>query len=161
MLDELAKRSRANKPKSNFQGEIAETEIRGEKVLLLWPHTFMNLSGSSLLAARDFYKLADDELLVICDDFNLPLGKLRIRPQGSAGGQKGLHDVIRRLGSENIPRLRIGVGPVPAGWDGAAFVLGKFTKDETTEIEIAIQTAADAVEDWISLGIKDCMNRYN
>jgi peptidyl-tRNA hydrolase, PTH1 family len=161
VLDELARRHQANKPKSNFQGEITETEIRGEKVLLLWPQTFMNLSGGSLLAARDFYKLADNELLVVCDDFNLPLAKLRIRPQGSAGGQKGLSDVIRRVGSENVPRLRIGVGPVPAGWDGAAFVLGKFTKDETPEIEIAVIQAADAVEDWISRGIQECMNRYN
>jgi peptidyl-tRNA hydrolase, PTH1 family len=161
VLDELARRKQANKPKSNFQGEITETEIRGEKTLLLWPQTFMNLSGGSVLAARDFYKLADEEVLVVCDDFNLPLAKLRIRPQGSAGGQKGLDDIIRRLGTDSVPRLRIGVGPVPAGWDGAAFVLGKFAKDEVTEMEIVVKEAADAVEDWISLGIKECMNRHN
>ncbi|MCC7086695.1 MAG: aminoacyl-tRNA hydrolase [Pirellulales bacterium] len=160
-LDEVARRNQASKSKSNFQGELCEAEIRGEKTLLLWPQTFMNLSGGSVLAAREFYKLANTELLIICDDFNLPLAKLRLRPQGSAGGQKGLDDIIRRLGSEALPRLRIGVGPVPAGWDGAAFVLGKFTKEETTEIEIAIKTAADAVEDWVSRGMHECMNRYN
>jgi peptidyl-tRNA hydrolase, PTH1 family len=161
VLEELARRHRSGKPKSNFQGELSEVEIRGEKVLLLWPQTFMNLSGGSVLAARDFYKLPDDALLVVCDDFNLPLGKLRLRAQGSAGGQKGLDDILRRLASDSVPRLRIGVGPVPAGWDGAAFVLGKFTKDELTEIEITIAEAADAVEDWISLGMQECMNRNN
>jgi PTH1 family peptidyl-tRNA hydrolase len=161
VLDELVRRNPAGSRKHSFQGELSETSIRGEKVLLLWPQTFMNLSGTSALAARDFYKLTNEELLVVCDDFNLPLSKLRIRPQGSAGGQKGLADIIQRLGSDCIPRLRIGVGPVPSGWDGAAFVLGKFAKAEQTEIEITLKEAADAVEDWIGLGIHECMNRHN
>lgn len=160
VLNELARRHAAPRPKSNFQGEIAETEIAGQRVLLLWPQTFMNASGGSVLAARDFYKLADDELLVVCDDFNLPLGRLRIRPQGSAGGQKGLADVITRLG-ESIPRLRIGVGPVPDNWDPADFVLSKFNKQDLPEIEIALAQAADAVQTWIRLGIDECMNKYN
>ncbi len=121
----------------------------------------MNLSGASVLAARDFYKLADQELLIVCDDFNLPLAKLRMRPEGSSGGQNGLDDVINRLGTEAVPRLRIGVGPLPANWDPADFVLSRFTKEELPQIEPAVIRAADAVEDWTKLGIAECMNRYN
>jgi len=161
VLNILAERHRAAQAKSNFQGETTETQIRGDKALLLWPQTFMNRSGGSALAARDFYKLANEDVLVVCDDFNLPLGKLRFRSEGSAGGQKGLADIIARLGSESIPRLRIGVGPVPANWDPADFVLSRFNKEELPIIEPTVVLAADAVEDWIALGIKDCMNRYN
>ena len=112
-----------------------------------------------MLAARDFYKLENDDVLVVCDDFNLPLAKLRIRPQGSAGGQKGLADMIIRLGTEAVPRLRIGVGPVPEHWDPADFVFSKFAKQEISEIEPTIDRAADAVEDWIRLDMKECMNQ--
>ena len=92
-------------------------------------------SGSSVQPARDFYKLENDDLLIVCDDFNLPLGKIRLRGAGSAGGQKGLDDIIRRLGTDEVPRLRVGIGPVPEGWDPAGFVLGKFARDDAPEIE--------------------------
>jgi peptidyl-tRNA hydrolase, PTH1 family len=161
VLNELARRHNAARPKANFQGETSEAQIHGDRVLLLWPHTFMNLSGASVLAARDFYKLENHELLIVCDDFNLPLAKLRLRPEGSAGGQKGLDDVIVRLATEAVPRLRIGVGPLPANWDPADFVLSRFTKEEVPEIEAAVTRAADAVEDWTKLTIAEVMNRYN
>lgn len=161
VLNELARRHKAARPKTNFQGEISETELPGQKILLLWPHTFMNLSGASVLAARDFYKLDNSELLIVCDDFNLPLAKLRMRSEGSAGGQKGLDDIVLRLGTTAVPRLRIGVGPVPPSWDPADFVLSRFTKEELPQIEPALIRATDAVEDWIKLGIAECMNRYN
>ena len=147
--------------KTAFQGETVEASVAGEKCLLLWPHTFMNLSGGSVLAARDFYKIADGDVLIVCDDFNLPLGKLRFRASGSAGGQKGLADIIRRLGTPNVPRLRVGVGTPPAGFDAADYVLGKFRKEEMPEIEVALQEAADAVEFWAKQGLGPCMNRYN
>ena len=140
------------RPRVNFQAEVSEVSIAGEKVLLVQPQTFMNVSGTTALQVRDFYKLNEDDLLVVCDDFALPLGRLRLRPQGSGGGQKGLADIILRLGTENVPRLRIGVGPLPAGWDAADFVLSKFAKNETAEIELAIVRAADAVEQWIAEG---------
>jgi peptidyl-tRNA hydrolase, PTH1 family len=161
VLNLLAERKHAAARKANFQGEITEIELGGQRVLLLWPHTFMNRSGGSVLAARDFYKIANAEIIVVCDDFNLPLGKLRVRTDGSSGGQKGLADTINRLGDDKVPRLRIGVGPVPASWDPADFVLGKFTKDEQTEIEINIQRSADAVETWVNLGITVVMNKFN
>ena len=148
-------------PKAAFGGEVLDLPMRDERVLLLAPHTFMNRSGESVLAARDFYKVENESLLVVCDDFNLPLGKLRLRPKGSAGGQKGLEDIIRRLGTQDVPRLRIGIGPVPGRWDPADFVLGKFTKDERKEIDLSVQDAADAVTDWANEGIEAAMNKWN
>jgi peptidyl-tRNA hydrolase, PTH1 family len=161
VADELAQRHGVGGRKSKFQGDVNEIELNGEKAILLWPHTYMNLSGASALAARDFYKLENHELLVVCDDFNLPLGKLRFRADGSAGGQKGLADVIVRLGTDVVPRLRIGVGPLPPNWDPADFVLSRFTKEEQPTVESTIATAADAVENWIDRGIAGCMNKFN
>ena len=161
VVAEVARRHVAEKPKAKFHGEVVEARIEGEKVVLLCPATYMNRSGTSVLAARDFYKLADDEILIVCDDINLPLAKLRIRVRGSSGGQKGLADVIRRLGNEEVSRLRIGVGAPPEGWDAAAYVLGKFTQEEQIEVGPAILRAADAAVVWARDGIADCMNQYN
>ena len=140
VVAETARKFAASSPKAAFQGELAEANIAGQRVLLLCPQTFMNLSGGSVLASRDFYKINNDDLLVVCDDFNIPLGRLRMRPKGSAGGQKGLADIIGRLGTDTVSRLRVGVGPVPSGWDAADFVLGKFAKDQQTEIDITVAT---------------------
>jgi len=146
-LDRLATRAGSPPRKQRFQGEVAQASIRGVPVLLLWPLTWMNLSGSSVLAARD--------------DFNLPLDTLRLRPGGSAGGQNGLADVLARLGTTTIPRLRLGIGPVPAGWKAADFVLGKFPKAERERVGVVIERAADAAEEWAALGIQAAMNAYN
>jgi peptidyl-tRNA hydrolase, PTH1 family len=157
----LAKKFARTTPRARFQGEIVEATIAGHKTLLLTPLTYMNQSGASVLATRDFYKIENENLLVVCDDFALPLAKLRIRVKGSSGGQKGLEDILRRLGTEEIPRLRIGVGPLPPGRDAAAFVLGKFTTDEQPEIADAIQRASEAVATWVELGLATAMNKYN
>ena len=111
--------------------------------------------------ARDFYQVENEDLLIVCDDFNLPLAKLRFRGHGSAGGQKGLADILRRLGTEHVPRLRLGIGSPPPSWDVADFVLSRFNAAERTEIEVAIQEAADGVVDWVGRGLEHCMNRYN
>jgi PTH1 family peptidyl-tRNA hydrolase len=161
VLDSLESRSASGKRQVEFQAESVGANVGGDKALLLWPQTFMNLSGSSVLAARDFYKLSDADVMVVCDDFNLPLGKLRVRKEGSAGGQKGLENIVQRLGTQQVPRLRIGIGSPPSGRDPADFVLSKFKTDEQTEIEIAIARAADAVEVWAREGIEVCMNRFN
>ena len=121
----------------------------------------MNLSGASVLAARDFYKIPEQDLLVVCDDLNLPLAKLRVRAAGSAGGQKGLEDIIRRLGTEEFARLRIGIGAPPAGWDWPDFVLSKFTKEEIPAMEQAVGRAVEAIGVWAREGVQACMNRYN
>lgn len=157
----LAERFGQSTPRSKFQGEVVEGAVGFEKLLLLCPHTYMNRSGSSVLASREFYKLELADLLIVCDDLSLPLGKLRIRTKGSSGGQNGLRDIIRCLGSEEFPRLRIGIGTPPPGWDAADFVLSKFTADDRAEMEIAVSRAADAVECWVKDGIESCMNQYN
>lgn len=161
VLEVLARRAGSPPRKQRFQGEAAQATVRGVPVLLLWPLTWMNLSGSSVLAARDFYKISDSDMIVICDDFNLPLDTIRLRPGGSAGGQNGLADVLARLGTTTIPRLRLGIGPVPAGWKAADFVLGKFPKAERERVGVVIERAADAAEEWAALGIQAAMNAYN
>lgn len=157
----LARKFATGKPKTDFQAEVVEAAIGSERVLLVCPQTFMNLSGASVIKARDFYKLENRELLIVADDFNLPLGKLRVRTGGSAGGQKGLADIIRCLGTEEFPRLRIGIGVPPENWEGRDFVLSKFTKDEQPEMQIAVVRAAEAVECWATEGIAACMNQFN
>ena len=157
----LAKEAGADKPKQKFEAELCEVQVEGERVLLLCPLTYMNLSGKSVLAARDFFKLDHGSILVVCDDFNLPLGRLRIRADGSAGGQKGLQDILQQLGTQSVPRLRLGIGPTPGGWNPADFVLGKFTKTEQEAVDVAVAQAVDAVRMWIRQGVEPTMNRYN
>ena len=157
----LAKQFASDSPRARFQGEAAEATIAGHKALLLTPLTYMNLSGASVLAARDFYKIELPDILIVCDDFNLPLAKLRLRAKGTAGGQNGLANILERLGTDEVPRLRIGIGPVPAGRDAAAFVLGRFTKDEQPVIAEALDKAAQAAAAWVESGIAEAMNKYN
>jgi PTH1 family peptidyl-tRNA hydrolase len=157
----LAGRFGASSPRARFQGETVQANIAGHKVLLLTPLTYMNASGGSVLAARDFYKIELADMLIVCDDFNLPLAKLRLRAKGSAGGQKGLEDILRRLGTEEVPRLRMGIGAVPPGRDVAGYVLSRFTKDEQPVIAEAIERAAEAAVAWVEQGLEPVMNRYN
>lgn len=161
VLGELARLHAVGPVQHKFQGEVLEADLGGQRALLLSPTTFMNRSGASVQEAKRFYKIADDEMMVVCDDLNLPTGKLRIRARGSSGGQKGLDDIILRLGTEEFPRLRIGIGAPPEGWDWADYVLSKFRPDELPEIELAVRRAADAVVVWAREGIDVCMNRYN
>ncbi|MGD9632595.1 MAG: aminoacyl-tRNA hydrolase [Pirellulales bacterium] len=161
VLNRLAERFGDGQTKEKFDGQMMEARIGAERVLLLWPHTFMNLSGRCVGPAVEFYKLELSDLLVVCDDFNLPLGKLRFRREGSAGGQNGLADIIRRLGTEEFARLRVGIGPVPENWNAADFVLGKFAAAEKDTINEVLVRAADGVECWVTSGVEASMNRFN
>ena len=161
VLDLVARRNAAGAVKEKFNGRIADATIGNEKVLLLWPQTLMNLSGQSVGPTAQFYNVSLADILVIGDDFNLPLGKLRFRSQGSAGGQKGLGDILRRLGSQDVPRLRVGIGPVPNAWDAADFVLAKFGPSDRTIIEETVARAAEAVECWVCEGIDVSMRKFN
>lgn len=170
----LAGRWGADPVRVKHESLIAECRIGQQKCLLVWPQTFMNRSGLAVRSAVGFYKSPLEDLLVVCDDFNLPLGKLRIKTQGSAGGQNGLKDILNHLGGQDVPRLRLGIGPLPPGGGGdrgggdrgggdevTGFVLGKFAKSEQNEAEAMIQTAADAVERWARDGATEAMNQYN
>jgi PTH1 family peptidyl-tRNA hydrolase len=158
---ELARMHGAGRPRDEFQGEVVDAQIDGQKVLLLCPHTLMNLSGISVRRAVDFYHLAMDDVLVVCDDMDLTVARLRFRARGSAGGQKGLADVIRHLGTDELARLRVGIGRPPQGWDAVAYVLGKFTAAQAEEMDLAVGRAADAAAEWVREGIAACMNKYN
>ena len=161
VLAKLAEKYGEGTARARFRGETIEARISGEKVLLLSPLTYMNLSGESIREAKDFYKVPTDDILIVCDDFSLPLGKLRIRSQGSSGGQKGLASAIKHLGTQEVPRLRIGIGLPPENWDVADYVLSKFGKQEKDEIDRALGQGADAARDWVIDGTDECMNRYN
>lgn len=144
-----------------FKGVYADGHIAGEKVLLVQPQTFMNLSGECVREVADFYKLNPDEIIIICDDINLDVGRLRIRKKGSAGGHNGLKNIIAHLGTEEFPRIRVGVGEKTEGWDLADYVLARFDKDSEPVICEALANVVGAVETWISEGIDAAMNRFN
>ncbi len=161
VLAELARRFGDGHIKAKFHGEVVEANLEGKRVLLLSPLTYMNDSGKSVREAKSFYKIPEEDLLVVCDDLNLPVAKLRFRTKGSSGGQKGLEDIVRRLGTDEFSRLRIGIGAPPNGWAWPDYVLSKFTKEENPDIEEAVRRAADAAVVWACEGCDACMNRYN
>ncbi len=162
VLAELVKRVSFDKPRNQFHAEAWDAKIGGKNVLLLCPTTFMNLSGTAVSEAIRFYKLnPENDLLVICDDLDLPLGKLRFRESAGSGGQKGLKDVAAKLGTQIFARIRIGIGRPSSTDQVVDFVLTPFRKDEKDEIVLAIQNAADAARLWVERGAQEAMNRYN
>lgn len=161
VIQALAQRYATAPGRLKFEGQIQEGLVGSEKILLLMPHTFMNLSGRCVRYALDFYKLPPADLLLICDDFHLPLGTLRLRPSGSDGGQKGLADTIRQLGTDQFARLRLGIGPVPDQWDPADFVLGKFAAHEHKAVNDEIKRACEAAATWVEQGVLAAMGKFN
>jgi PTH1 family peptidyl-tRNA hydrolase len=160
VVDVLARSARADRFLRRFEADIAEADESGEKVLYAKPQTFMNVSGRSVRQIVDFYKIGIGDLLVVCDDVNLPVGKLRVRPGGSPGGHNGLKDIERHVGTAEYARLRIGVG-APERADMADYVLARFRPSERPVIEDAIVTAAQAVGLWLRQGTAACMNQFN
>ena len=136
--------------------------IAGRKVLLAKPQTYMNLSGESLRALTDFYKIdVETELLVIYDDISLDVGQLRIRKKGSAGGHNGMKNIILHLGTQVFSRIRVGVGEKPAGWDLADYVLGGFSKEDEALVKEACEHAAEAAAEILTDGPDKAMNDFN
>lgn len=135
--------------------------IEGQKVILLKPLTYMNLSGESIREAADYYKIAPEDILVIFDDISLDVGQLRIRKKGSAGGHNGIKSIIAHLGTTEFPRIKVGVGEKPKGWDLADYVLGKFSGEDAKLIGEAAADASDAVKLMLTKDIDAAMNKYN
>ncbi len=160
--DALAKKLGVSIDRLRFKALTAAAEINGEKVLLMKPQTFMNLSGEAVGQAARFYKIPPERVLVVSDEISLPLGKLRVRPKGSAGGHNGLKSVIASLGSDAFPRIRIGVGAPPhPDYDMADWVLSVFRDQDLEDMLAASDRAAEAVTTYISNGPERAMNRFN
>ena len=159
VVEALARRWEVEVRRRKFLARVGEAARGGRRVLLVKPGTYMNASGRSARAALDFYRLGPEELCVVSDDVNLPLGRLRVRRSGSAGGHRGLESVAVSLGTDCFGRLRVGVG-APRG-DPRDYVLSTFSTEESDAAEAAVERAASAVECWLEEGIERCMNRYN
>ena len=152
------------KPNADFQALVAAGKLAGAKVLLLFPQSYMNLSGGSVAKAASFYKLKPANVLVIFDDKDIPLGTLRLRPAGSSGGHNGVKSIIERLGTEEFPRLRVGTGTAASlsrQADAADFVLKRPSKAEQETLDAAVARAAEAVEVALAEGLEAAMSRFN
>lgn len=145
--------------REKFKGTYGEGIISSEKVILLKPSTYMNLSGESVREIIDFYKIPNENLIVIYDDISLDIGRLRIRSKGSAGGHNGIKNIIANLGSDVFPRIKVGVGQ--PNQELVSYVLGKFSKEEREQIEKVFHASVEVVECIIKDGIKEAMNRFN
>lgn len=160
--DAMAKAQGAAINRSRFKALTGTCDIGGETVMLMKPQTFMNLSGEAVAQAVSFYKLAPDHVIVVSDEVALPIGKLRIRTKGSAGGHNGLKNIIALLGTDQFPRIRIGVGAAPhPDYDMADWVLSSFKGKDVEDILAAAARAAEAVECYITKGADRAMNLYN
>ena len=160
-LDALADKYNIDVREKAFKGLIGKGVIEGNKVILVKPQTYMNLSGECIRQVMDYYKVDPSEFIVIYDDISLVPGGIRIRKKGSAGGHNGIKNIIAHLGTQEFPRVRIGVGEKPARMDLADYVLGHFSAEEKKIMEQAVKEAADAVCEIVSEGIDKAMNDHN
>lgn len=159
VVDNIAKEYNIEINRQKFKGMCGEGFINGEKVILLKPTTYMNLSGESIREVVDFYKLSNDDVLVIYDDISLDVGRLRIREKGSAGGHNGIKSIIAHLGTDIFPRIKVGVGQPNV--DLVNYVLSKFTKEEMEVLNESIDASTKAAKEIISNDVKTAMNIYN
>ena len=160
-INKLAYDFNINVKKSRFRAHIGEGMIGRTSVLLVKPQTYMNLSGESVRAVLQFYKIPPSEMIVLYDDVNLPVGDVRVREKGGAGGHNGMRNIIDQLKTEDFPRVRIGISAKPPGWDLADYVLSRFPKEEWDAMINGVTQAGDAVSLILRDGVAGAMNRYN
>ncbi|MDQ0150243.1 aminoacyl-tRNA hydrolase [Eubacterium multiforme] len=158
-IDYIAKKYNIDINRKKFKGEYGEGFIGSEKVILMKPTTYMNLSGECVREVLDFYKLTNEDMLVIYDDISLDIGKIRIRGKGSAGGHNGIKSIIAHVGSDEFSRIKIGVGQPKE--DLVNYVLGKFSKEEKEVLEESLEVSKLATDTIIKEDISSAMNKYN
>lgn len=161
VLDRLAQKNGIEVIDLKGKALTGKGMICGEKVLLAKPQTYMNLSGEAVRALSDYYKIEPQDILIIYDDIDLEPGKMRVRKSGSAGSHNGMKSIVQHLGTTEFPRLRVGIGGKPEGWDLADYVLSKIVPESDKELSAGIANAADAVELILREGMQEAMNRYN
>lgn len=161
VVDEVSKRLQIPVSTNKFRALYGEGMFNGERVVLLKPQTYMNLSGESVKALVDWYKLNLEDFIIVYDDLDLPLGQIRLRLKGSAGGHNGVKSLIAHLHTDEIRRIKVGIGRPPAGWAVADYVLSKFTINEMDVLNDTIARAADAALAWLDEPFEKVMNKYN
>ena len=160
-IDKLAEELKINVNQHKYKALTGTGFIAGQRVLLMKPLTYMNLSGESIRAAADFFKVEPEDILIIYDDISLEPGQLRIRRKGSAGGHNGIKNIIAHLGTQEFPRIKVGVGAKPPRMDLADYVLGRFSAEDRRVMEEAFKTAAKAAQVMITDGAEAAMNQFN
>ncbi|EEM13180.1 Peptidyl-tRNA hydrolase [Bacillus pseudomycoides] len=160
-IDELAKRWGISLSEQKFKGMYGSGFVNGEKVILLKPLTYMNLSGESIRPLMDYYKIGVEDFVVMYDDLDIPVGKLRLRMKGSAGGHNGVKSTISHLGTQEFQRIRMGIDRPKNGMKVVDYVLGRFTAEELPEVNQSIEKAADACEEWLKKPFLQIMNTFN
>ena len=161
VMDALAEKIGADISEKKHKALCGKGVIGGEKVILMKPQTYMNSSGESIRAAADYYKVDPEDILIVYDDISLAPGQLRIRAKGSAGGHNGIKSIIAHLGTQEFPRVKVGVGEKPSRMDLADYVLGHFSAPEAKVMEEASERAADAIRTILTDGADAAMNRFN
>lgn len=161
VLEELSQRWQIPLSKHKFRAKYGEGTVAGQRVFLFKPQTFMNRSGETVGSLVNFYQIGLEELLIICDDLALAPGFIRIRGSGTAGGHKGLSNIISHLNTVQFPRLRVGIGQPPPEMDSADYVLQGIGEPELRILKDACAVGAEAVEVWLAQGLDEAMNRYN
>ena len=161
MIDRIAVRLNARGMKVISKAIVMDARHEDKKLILAKPQTFMNLSGQSVQGLAHFYKIPPENLMILSDDLDLPFGTIRIRASGGPGGQRGLGSILEKLGTKDIPRLRIGIGRPPGRMDPAAYVLQNFSRDEEKELSNILDHGADAVFEFVTNGLNPAMNKFN
>lgn len=161
-LDLLAEKENFSFKKAKFNALIADEYIAGKRCLIMKPQTMMNLSGEAVYAAASYYNIPDEKIIIIYDDVSLDVGKIRVRRKGSAGGHNGIKSIISCLGSEDFPRVKIGVGKKPtADYDMVSWVLGEIPKEKQEDFNSKLSDAVGATEEIIENGVDSAMNKYS